>query len=118
VSNSALGYRTGSVTINNYSREDSSEYVFEIVPGFANESSSAQIKVTEFTTFKADYGFNVVSDRKTNVALYPSLPKKLEIYFDVPNEYFPENAELIGTITFESSATKEEIYELPLKFKF
>jgi tripeptidyl-peptidase II len=118
VSNSALGYRTGSVTINNYSREDSSEYVFEIVPGFANESSSAQIKVTEFTTFKADYGFNVVSDRKTNVTLYPSLPKKLEIYFDVPNEYFPENAELIGTITFESSATKEEIYELPLKFKF
>jgi len=117
VSNSALSYRTGSISINNYSREDSSEYIFEIVPGFAHESSSAKIKLTELTTFKTDYMFNAVSDRRTNLTLYPSLPKKLEIYYDFPGEYIPENAELLGTIIFESSASDEIIYELPLKFK-
>ena len=117
MSNSALSYRTGSLSINNYSDEDSSEYVFEIVPGFAHESSSAQIKLTELTTFKTDYMFNAVSDRRTSVTLYPSLSKKLEIYYDVPGEYFPENSELIGTLIFESSANEKKVYKLPIKFK-
>ncbi len=118
ISNSALSYREGSVSVTNSSSEDSSEYIFEIVPGFAHASSTAQIELTVLTTFKADYGFNVVSDRRTNVTLYPSLPKKLEIYYDLPDEYFPENAELLGKIIFESAATKEKVYELPIKFNF
>ena len=59
-----------------------------------------------------------MNNRRTNVTLYPSLPKELEIYYEVPDEYIPENAELVGKLIFESSATNEEIYELPLKFKF
>ncbi|MCW8995737.1 MAG: S8 family serine peptidase [Psychromonas sp.] len=118
VSDDALGFRTGSVCVTNISNEDSSEYVFEIVPGFAQESSSASIKLTEFTTFKSEYYFDVVSDRRSNVTLYPSLPKQLEINFDVPNEYFPGNSQPVGTITFESSSTKKTDCELPIKFKF
>ena len=118
VSSSALSYRQGSVSITNSSNEDSTEYVLEIVPGFAHASSSAQIKLTEITTFKTDYGFNIVNNRRTNVTLYPSLPKELEIYYEVPDEYIPENADLVGKLIFESLATNEEIYELPLKFKF
>jgi hypothetical protein len=106
------------VSINNTSNADSSEYVFEIVPGFAQETSSASIKLTEFTTFKSEYNFDVVSDRRSNVTLYPSLPKQLEINFEAPNEYFPINSQPVGKITFESSSTKKTEYELPLKFKF
>jgi subtilisin family serine protease len=118
VSEDALSFRTGNVSINNTSNADSSEYVFEIVPGFAQETSSASIKLTEFTTFKSEYNFDVVSDRRSNVTLYPSLPKQLEINFEAPNEYFPINSQPVGKITFESSSTKKTEYELPLKFKF
>jgi hypothetical protein len=118
VSNNALSYRTGIISINNTSGEDSTEFVFEIVPGFAHESSSADIKLIEFTTFKSEYSFDVVSDRRTSVTLYPSLPEQLEIYFEIPNEYFPENAEPVGKVTFKSASTNKTEYELPLKFKF
>ncbi|MGB5529865.1 MAG: S8 family serine peptidase [Ignavibacteriaceae bacterium] len=117
-SNDALSYRTGSVSINNNSNEDSTEYVFEIVPGFANESSSAEIKITEITRFKTEYTFNVFNDRKSNVTLYPSIPKLLEIYFEAPNEFFPGGSQPVGKIFFESSSTKKTECELPIKFKF
>jgi len=118
VSDNALSFRTGSVSVNNISNEDSTEYVFEIVPGFAQETSSASIKLTEFTTFKTEYDFDVVSDRRSNVTLYPSLPKQLEINFEVPKEYFPINSQPVGEITFESSSIKKVECELPIKFKF
>jgi len=118
VSNNALSFRTGSVSVDNSSDADSSEYVFEIVPGFANETSSADIHIAEITTFKSAYGFDVVSERKSSVTLYPSLPKQMEIYFELPNEYFPIYSQPIGVINFESSSTKKTEYELPIKFKF
>jgi hypothetical protein len=118
VSSDALSYSTGSVSINNTSDEDSTEYIFEIVPGFAHESSSADIKLTEFTSFKSEYTFNVVSDRRTSVTLYPSLPKEMEVYFDIPTEYFPQEAEPVGKIIFESTSNNKTEYELPIKFKF
>jgi hypothetical protein len=118
VSSDALGYSAGNVSIINVSYEDSTEYTFEIVPGFAHESSSAEIKLTEFTTFRTEYSFNVVSDRRTSVTLYPSLPKQLEIYFDIPTKYYPEDAEPVGKIIFESTSNNKTEYELPIKFKF
>jgi hypothetical protein len=118
VDNNALSFRTGSVSVDNSSDADSSEYVFEIVPGFANESSFADIKLTELTTFKSEYAFNVMSEKKSTVILYPSLPKQMEIYFELPNEYFPIYSQPIGVINFESSSTKKSEYELPIKFKF
>jgi len=59
-----------------------------------------------------------VDEKKSTITLYPSLPKQLQINFDVPNEYFPENSQPIGKITFESSANQKTEYELPIKFKF
>jgi hypothetical protein len=59
-----------------------------------------------------------LSEKKPSVNLYPSLPKQLEIYFDVPNEFFPDNSQPIGIISFESSSTKKTEYELPIKLKF
>jgi hypothetical protein len=118
VSNNALSFRTGSVSVTNTSNDDSTNYVFEIVPGFADESSSADINLTEFTTFKAEHSFNAVCDKKTNLTFYPSITKQLEIYFDKPNEFFPVNSQPVGTITFESSSNKKIECELPIKFKF
>jgi len=118
VNSDALGYSTGSISVKNSSDADSTEYIFEIVPGFAHESSSADINLTEFTTFKAESGFDVVSERKSTVTLYPSLPKSLQINYESPNEYFPENSQLVGKITFEYSSTKKAEYELPIKFNY
>ena len=118
VNSDALSFRNGSVSIKNNSDADSTDYVFEIVPGFAHESSSADIDIIEVTTFKSEYSFNVVSEKRSSINLYPSLPKQIQIYFDMPNEFFPENSQPVGKISFESSSTKKTEYELPIKFKF
>lgn len=118
VESDALSYSNGSISIPNTSDSDSTEYILEIVPGFALGSSSADIKLTEIATFKSDYSINVLSEKKPNVNLYPSLPKQLQIDFEKPNEYFPDNSHPFGKIIFESSSTKKTEYELPIKFKF
>jgi hypothetical protein len=118
VESDALSYSEGKISIANTSDNDSTEYIFEIVPGFAFESSSADIQLTEITTFKADYVFDVSSERKSSVTLYPSLPKQLQINFTIPNEFFPENSQPTGKILFESASSKKTEYELPIKFKF
>ena len=118
IESDALSYSEGSISIPNTSDNDSTEYIFEIVPGFAFESSSADIQLTEITTFKADYVFDVSSERKSSVTLYPSLPKQLQINFTIPNEFFPENSQPTGKILFESASSKKTEYELPIKFKF
>ncbi len=118
VESNALSFSKGSISVNNTSGEDSTEYIFEIVPGFAFESSSADISLTEITTFDLEYDFSVTSERKSTIILYPSLPKQMQINFNVPNEYFPENSQPIGKITFESTASKKTEYELPIKFNF
>jgi tripeptidyl-peptidase-2 len=118
VSNQALSYRTGSLSIQNKSLNETTDYVFEIVPGFAHESSFADINITEVTTFKSEYSFDVVSEKRSGINLYPSLPKQMQIYFEVPDEFFPENSQPVGIIFFESTSTKKTEYELPVKFKF
>jgi len=114
----ALSYSKGSISINNTSDSDSTQYIFEIVPGFAFESSSAEINITLVTTFETDYTFNLVSERKSTITLYPSLPKQIQINFDVPNEFFPENSQPTGKVIFESTVSKKAEYELPINFKF
>ena len=118
VNSDALSFRNGSLSITNNSDDDTTEYVFEIVPGLAHESSFADIDIIEVTNFKTEYGFNVVSEKKSTVNLYPSLPRQIQINFDVPNEFFPENSQPVGKISFESPSTKKTEYELPIKFKF
>ncbi|MDH3268943.1 MAG: hypothetical protein OEM46_08825, partial [Ignavibacteria bacterium] len=118
VNSDALSFSNGSLSVKNSSDADSTEYEFVIVPGFAHESSFANIDITEVTTFKAEYNFNVLSERKSSVTLYPSLPKQLQINFDVPNEFFPKNSQPIGKISIESSTSEKTEYELPIKFKF
>jgi len=118
VETDALGYSNGSISIKNNSGEDSTNYILEIVPGFVYESSSADINITEVTTFSAEHNFDVISERKSSVTLYPSLPKNLQIIYEMPNEFFPGNSQVTGKITFESAATKKIDYELPIKFKF
>jgi subtilisin family serine protease len=118
VESDALSFRNGSVSIKNNSDAESTDYVFEIVPGFAHETSSADIDITEVTTFKSEYGFDVVSEKRSVINLYPSLPKQIQINFEAPNEFLPENSQPVGKISFESTSAKKIEYELPIKFKF
>lgn len=115
---SALSYRTGELRIYNISDADSTEYVFEIVPGFAHESSIANINLTETSFFRNNYNIDVLHNRRSSLTLYPSLPKQIEINFEMPNEYFPTDSQPIGKIFFESTSTKEIEYELPIQFKY
>lgn len=118
VNSDALSFSNGSISIKNNSNDDAVDYVFEIVPGFVHESSSADINLTEVTTFKVSHSFEVLNERKPSVNLYPGLKRQLQINFEVPNEFYPENAQPVGKISFESSSTKKVEYELPIKFKF
>lgn len=118
VEKSALSYRTGSLKLYNYSDADSTEYIFEIVPGFAHESGTADINLTETTYFKDQYDLDVFHDRKSIITLYPSLPKEVEVHYEVPNEYFPEDSQPIGKILFESASTNKIEYELPIQIIF
>ncbi|MDX1702181.1 MAG: hypothetical protein R3250_16260, partial [Melioribacteraceae bacterium] len=118
VRKSALSYRTGELSINNISDADSTEYVFEIVPGFAHESSTADFNLSEISFFRNQYEIDVLDGRRSTITLYPSLPKHIEINFEMPNEYFPTDSQPIGIITFESSATSKIEYELPIKLNF
>jgi len=118
VESDALSFKTGIISVTNNSTTDSTEYVFTIVPGFADESGSADINLTENTYFKNDYIIGVYGERQSRVTLYPSLPKQLNISFDEPNEFFPNDSVPFGKINFESSATKKTEYELPINFKF
>jgi hypothetical protein len=118
VEKSALSYRTGSLKIYNNSDADSTDYVFEIVPGFAHESGVADIDLTETTYFRDQYDLDVLHNRKSIITLYPSLPKKVEVYFEKPNEYFPVDSQPIGKILFESSSSSKIEYKLPIQLKF
>jgi hypothetical protein len=118
IEKSALSYRNGTLSLYNISSDDSTEYIFEIVPGFAHESSLADFTLTEKTFFRNNYDLDVVHNRRSIITLYPSLPKTIELYYEKPNEYFPTDSQPIGKILFESTSTKEIEYELPIQFKF
>ena len=118
VSKSALSYSTGSLKIYNNSDADSTEYIFEIVPGFAHETSMADIMLTETTYFRNQHDLDVFHDGKSIITLYPSLPEKIEVYYEMPNEYFPEDSQPMGKILFESASTNKTEYELPIQIIF
>ncbi|NNJ53956.1 MAG: S8 family serine peptidase [Ignavibacteriaceae bacterium] len=118
IEKSALSYKTGTLSLYNISSEDSTEYIFEIVPGFAHESSSAEFTLTETTHFRNSYSIDAVNNRKSIITLYPSLPKNVDLFFEKPNEYFPKDAQPIGKILFKSTSSNETEYELPIKLKF
>ncbi len=118
IEKSALSYRSGSITIFNSSDDDSSDYVLEIVPGFAHESGSAEIKLTEETQFISNYKIEVIHERNSSVTLYPSLPVMLEVYYEQPAEFFPSNSQPLGKIFFRSASTGETNYEMSIQIKF
>ena len=118
VNSDALSFKTGVISVTNNSNEDSTKYVFTIVPGFVNESGTADINLTETTYFKNDYPINIISDGTSTVSLYPSLPKQLKISFHAAGESSPDNSVPFGKITFESKSTKKTEYELPIIFRF
>lgn len=118
VEKSALSYRTGSITLYNNSDAESTEFVFEIVPGFAHETGSAEIRLAELTYFRNAFPVDIMHNGTTLLKLYPSIPKKIEIYFEKPDEYFPDGSQPSGKIIFESLSTKQAEYELPIQFKF
>ncbi|MCG6912609.1 hypothetical protein LJE86_01695, partial [bacterium BMS3Abin03] len=118
VKSDALSFKTGIISVINNSSADSIEYVFTIVPGFADERSSAKINLTETTYFKNDYTISVYGEGQSRITFYPSLPEQLNVSFNKPDEFFPEDSVPFGKINFESSETEKTEYELPIKFKF
>ena len=55
---------------------------------------------------------------QSRITFYPSLPEQLNVSFNKPDEFFPEDSVPFGKINFESSETEKTEYELPIKFKF
>jgi len=118
VNSDALSFKTGTISVNNNSYADSTNYVFVIVPGFADESGEADINLTETIYFESNYTFDATYEGNSKVTFYPQLPRELNISFTEPNENFPDDAQPFGKIFFESASTGKTEYELPIKFNF
>jgi hypothetical protein len=118
VNKNGLSFREGSVDVENSSDADSTEFIFEIVPAFTNETDEAAVELTITTEFFTEHQIGVIHNKKPMITLYPSLPKTLDLYIEKPNEFFPENSTPIGKIYFEASSTEKTEYELPINFNF
>ena len=118
VSKDALSYRTGNISINNFSEEDSVEYTFVFIPAFTHKNSEMTISVNEITYFSSSVPVSVINLEKRSVTLYPNSPRTLKFGLLKPDESLPADAKFYGKIYFKSPSTNKIEYELPLNFKF
>ncbi|OGU57394.1 MAG: hypothetical protein A2315_12620 [Ignavibacteria bacterium RIFOXYB2_FULL_35_12] len=118
VSKDALSYRTGNISINNFSDEDSVEYTFAFIPAFTHKNSDMTISVNEITYFSSSVPVSVINLEKRSVTLYPNSPRTLKFGLLKPDESLPADAKFYGKIYFKVPSTNKIEYELPLNFKF
>jgi subtilisin family serine protease len=118
VSKDALTYRTGNISIDNFSDADSIEYTLALIPAFANKSSEMTITIKEFTNVSSSIPVSVTNLEKRSVTLYPNSPRTLKFGLLKPDYPLPAKAQYYGKIYFRSPSTSKTEYELPLTFKF
>lgn len=118
VSKDGLSYRSGPITVDNSSDEDSIEYVLAVIPAFTHKNGNMTIKVEEITYLASTVPVNVTNLEKKSLTLYPNSPRTLKFGLLKPDITLPDGAEFYGKIYFKSPSTNKKEYELPLNFKF
>lgn len=118
VSKDGLSYRTGPISVENSSDEDSVEYVLTFIPAFTHKNSDMKISVKEITYFPSSVPVVVTNLEKKSLTLYPNAPRTIKFGLTNPESVLPADAKYYGKIYFKSPSTNKKEYELPLNFKF
>jgi hypothetical protein len=118
VSKDGLSYRKGTISITNFSYEDSAGYYLAFIPAFTHKTSSMTISVNEITYFSSSVPVNVNNLGKKSVTLYPNSPRELLFGLTNPDAALPNDAKYYGKVYFKSPSENKKEYELPLNFKF
>ncbi len=113
-----LSYREGSVSIDNKFKSDTTNLTFTLVPAFANAPGKITIFLKEETDFDNPVDISVKDNGRASTTLYPAILKTLDCEFSKPDIAIPNDSNFFGKIYFESSATKNIDYELPILFNF
>jgi len=114
VNSEALSYSEGSASITNPSDSVSETYTLQLVPGFADMSGEMKFDIIERTAFVNPETISVKYAGKSNATLYPNVSVDLECSVNELTQELPMEATVYGTIFFESSASSQIEYEMPV----
>ncbi len=118
IEKTGLGYKDGSLTIENTFKTDTVNLKLLLVPGFANGDSQLEANITTKTYMKIPTEFSIKDNSRSTSVLYPSIQKELTCDFQKPDYVMPNNAKVFGKIYFESRSTKKIDSEMPIHFNF
>ena len=102
-----LSYKDGSITIKKEKKDQIEEYKLVIVPGFADEPSNINFKITEKIYFEDQNDIKVTFDNKNDLSMYPFISYKLNCEYKLPNEKISEEFNYFGEINFKSNKSNE-----------
>ena len=114
---SALSYNNDNISLTNRYEADSTKFVLELVPAFANLPNSLNVHIEENGNFKNSENIDVRVGKSKSVTLYPSIIETLELNYVKPADKIPAGANYCGEIYFKNSVNDKLEQELPLIFK-
>lgn len=116
--NEALSFKEGTISIRNNTDADSTNYILELVPGFANADDEMKIIITEKTEFNQPGNLNVTFAGSNSITLYPNIPASIECNFDKPYQVVPPDAKIYGAVYFQSQSNGDIVQELPIYLQY
>ncbi len=116
VSKDGLSYSKGSISVENMSPEETTNYILELIPAFTHKDDLMKIKVIENTEFTSPVNVDVTFAGRYDLALYPNIPTDINCVFEEIKQEIPENSILYGKIIIESVSGENIVSEIPVYF--
>ncbi len=117
LSSDGLSYNTGSISIFNSFKGDSTNLVLKFIPAFACEAGQINAKIIETTLLKEKMEIKLTAEGSKKVTMYPSLQKTLSLKYKLPKYEIPEGTNYYGKLYFNSTNDEKEIVKLPILIK-
>ncbi len=117
LSSDGLSYNTGSISMYNSFKEDSTNLILRFIPAYACEAGQINIEIVETTLLKEKKEIKLTDGGSRRVTMYPSLKKTLSLKYKLPKYEIPEGTNYYGKLYFNSLDDKKEIVKLPILIK-
>ncbi len=117
LSSDGLSYNTGSISMYNSFKEDSTNLILRFIPAFACEAGQMDVKIIETTLLKEKKNIRLTDGGSKRVTMYPSLKKTLSLKYTLPKIEIPEGTNYYGKLYFNSLDDEKEIVKLPILIK-
>ncbi|MCW8850600.1 MAG: S8 family serine peptidase, partial [Melioribacteraceae bacterium] len=102
-----LTYKDGSISIKRAKKDGLQNYKLVIVPGYANEPSNIDIKITKKIYFTDQPEIKFIVESKNKLTLYPFINYKIKYEYKLPTVTIPEGYNYFGEISFKSNKSNE-----------